>query len=341
MVANSTLCLGNITYDLIVGVEGCEKARYLCHEGDGLFRLVMDEGKGISLLGFEWGRKIEGARLLTSEAGGGGVNTATATRRIVGGPVYVLGAIGGGSFGREVERHLSVNGIKADMLARREDPCLSVVLTDEFGQSTTIPIRTPSLRAQELVPLNNLVGFRRVLMSHMGAEVTAAALQKIALASVILGWGPGKPELEALESGALELPGEFAGKAVASMNESEWTSIPSAQDRMLRLFDVIVVTRGANGSRIYADKKDAPIGICAAPNKDEVASTSGAGDSFLAAFTLALDKGLSPRDAARFASVIAARATESITATGGLPPRCGSYPTPAKMRELIEMFYYE
>ena len=85
-------------------------------------------------------------------------------RRVLGGSVSILGTIGGGFFGEAVKKHLSENKIKANLLVQRSEPCLSEVLIDAYGQGTTIPIRVPPLRKEELAPLDDLSMFSRVLM---------------------------------------------------------------------------------------------------------------------------------------------------------------------------------
>lgn len=84
-----------------------------------------------------------------------------------------------------------------------------------------------------------------------------------------------------------------------------------------RVGNILAVTRGAAGCRIRANGEtwDVPgIGV------DEV-DTTGAGDSFAAAFTVAHLRGMPPEQAGRFANVVAGLSTRALGSRSGVPGR--------------------
>jgi sugar/nucleoside kinase (ribokinase family) len=84
----------------------------------------------------------------------------------------------------------------------------------------------------------------------------------------------------------------------------EATGIPPL---WLELVPTVVLTSGPNGAALFTGGRRLPV---AAVRAEEVDPT-GAGDSFAAAFLIALDEGARPVDAARFAATVAALAVET------------------------------
>lgn len=86
-------------------------------------------------------------------------------------------------------------------------------------------------------------------------------------------------------------------------------------DVLARAGTVVVETRGAEGTIVHA--QDGDVAVPAAPA--EARDPTGAGDAHRAGFLLALDRGASWRDAARFANVMGAFAVEGIGPQANLP----------------------
>jgi hypothetical protein len=79
-------------------------------------------------------------------------------------------------------------------------------------------------------------------------------------------------------------------------------SDPSLIGRLRRLVSIVVLTRGAEGARVWEGRASFDVGVLPVP----VVDPTGAGDTFAATFLLALGRGESPRDAARLATAAAA-----------------------------------
>ena len=78
----------------------------------------------------------------------------------------------------------------------------------------------------------------------------------------------------------------------------------------------MIVTLGANGS-IYADSTGKK-GLCSA-RKVTVKDTTGAGDTFLGTFMVAINAGLNMFDAITFANICAGLKTQKLGAQTGMP----------------------
>jgi len=87
-------------------------------------------------------------------------------------------------------------------------------------------------------------------------------------------------------------------------------SDPSLIDRLRRLAPIVVLTRGGDGATVYEGRDTFDVRALDVP----VVDPTGAGDTFAAAFLLALGRGEDARDAARLATAAAAIAVQG---TGG------------------------
>lgn len=86
----------------------------------------------------------------------------------------------------------------------------------------------------------------------------------------------------------------------------------------LELAKTYVVTRGAAGASMFVDGIEI---ATSAPPAVDVVDTTGAGDTFTAALTLALVEGRAPQDALMFACAAAALSTTAAGAQPSLPMR--------------------
>lgn len=137
---------------------------------------------------------------------------------------------------------------------------------------------------------------------------------------------PGSTLLEAAErfSGffsvnlapAKEVPGDLIRRAeLVVVNETEAGFYGSAVHRGSGL---VAVTHGAHGAELF---RDGEVIASALPPPVEAVDTTGAGDAFTAALTVALVEGMPSDDALRFACAAGALATTVAGAQPSLPHR--------------------
>jgi rfaE bifunctional protein kinase chain/domain len=113
---------------------------------------------------------------------------------------------------------------------------------------------------------------------------------------------PNEPEVEALTGMALddERVLEKAGRAVLERLEAK----------------LLLVTRGSRGMALF--ERDGPVTFIPIHGSDQIADVTGAGDTVISAFTVALAAGAPPADAARLANyaggvVVMKRGTGTVT----------------------------
>ena len=77
----------------------------------------------------------------------------------------------------------------------------------------------------------------------------------------------------------------------------------------------LLITMGGDGIRYH----DGEVAVHVPAIKGEVVDTTGAGDTFSGAFTVALSKGNSLADAIQFASIAGSLSVQKFGAQGGMP----------------------
>lgn len=103
---------------------------------------------------------------------------------------------------------------------------------------------------------------------------------------------------------------ELAGVDVACLSEEDLIGQTDLLERLVDAVEVVALTRGAAGSRIYVAGKPTDVDVVPA----DVVDPTGAGDVFAAAFVNRLGAGSDPVEAARGASAAASVVIEDIGA---------------------------
>ena len=158
------------------------------------------------------------------------------------------------------------------------------LLVSDYGCGAVTPALVRKLRAP-IVTLDS----RYAMMDYAGCALTAAT--------------PNEPELES-----------FYGKRIGN-NLARLESLGAALLRKLRLA-ALVVTRGKDGMAVF-ERGHKPVHI-PVHGSDEVADVTGAGDTVIAIFTLALAAGATFVEAAKLANyaggiVVMKRGTATLT----------------------------
>jgi ribokinase len=258
--------------------------------------------------------------------GGKGANQAVAAARL-GAQVSLIACVGNDAFGQESLRRYLAEGldtrfVRADdkrptgtaaiIVDDQAENCIIVVaganagLSPEDVRSAAAAIQnadvllcqleTPLDAMLEAFRLARAAGVRTVLTPAPATELPAELL---GLCDICV---PNKTEIERL-----------TGLTVGSIDDAEI----AARKLRQRGVGIAVVTMGADGALLLDD--DGATHIPAV--RVEAVDPTGAGDSFTAALAVSLTEGLSLREAARRASVVAALTVTRIGTQAAFPTR--------------------
>ena len=268
---------------------------------------------------------------------GGGAN-AVANIRALGGSVEPVGVVGDDATGHELVEVL--RAMKIDTSGVLLSDTARTVVKTRIMTSTYHSTKQQVLRLDRefVLPLEHAAraGFERAL----GERLERAD----ALLIADYGYGSARPEWLAASLGqarARRLPvtvdsrhrlSAFAGVSAATPNEEEVEELagkPVSEDETALLeageslreqlgAEALLVTRGSRGMALLErGRRPELLGVF---GSDEVADVTGAGDTVIATFTLALAAGASFSDAARLANcagglVVMKRGTATVSAS--------------------------
>lgn len=261
----------------------------------------------------------------TMSPGGKGANQAVACARL-GLPVRFVGRVGRDSFGETLQGMLAEAGVSLDGVVFDDGAPSGVALitVDDAGQNTIAVAQGANgrLEAEDVKrALAGGAGDAVLLQLEIPPEAVeeAARLGAAAGALVVLNPAPARPLPESLlrlvtvltpNQSELEL---LTGKPVDSPAEAE----DAARSLLAIGVKAVVVTLGGEGCLVVSDE-----GAVHVPSFDvRVVDTTGAGDAFNAALTVALVEGKPLVEAARFANAAGALATTALGAQEALPGR--------------------
>jgi ribokinase len=259
--------------------------------------------------------------------GGKGSNQAVGCARL-GAEVTMLTRLGRDSFAdmaRALWQEAGVTpGIVEDDAANTGAAC--ILVNDDSGDNAIVvaPGAAGRLTPADIDSWAAVIGSARLFLTQLESplDATFAALRTARAAGVrtILNPAPAAP----LPEGMLALcdlvtPNESEAEALTGVGVADLAGAERAAGALLKLgAGAAVVTLGENGA-FYRDRSEA----FHVPRFDAgpVAETTGAGDAFNAGLAVALDRGLSPRDAVRFGCATAAISVTRPGAANSMPLR--------------------
>lgn len=277
----------------------------------------------------------------------GGAANAVHNAATLGGRVYAVGVVGNDSAGSELARILSEKGVVTDgLIVDASRPTITKTRVMAGGQATVRQqvvridreAKTPLNSAIEAAVLDyidkHLPAMDAVVMSDYGSGTVTAAV----IAQVVAGCR--RANIPCIVDSRYNIMA-FTGVTVVKQNETEAAAavgLKALDDHTLiaageKIRDhlaaqAVLITRGPDGMTLF----DAQGQITNIPvtNKSEVYDVTGAGDTVVAAMTLALAAGASYLDAARlanFAAGIVVRKPGTATTT------------PEELREAVASYY--
>lgn len=238
--------------------------------------------------------------------GGNAVNVAVQFARLGGRSSY-FGAVGQDDEGALTERLLRANGVDVDHLVRRSLPTAHTLIDvspngerrfvfEDFGACAGYAPDETSCAA--------LLDYDHV---HIGWLDDGGALRRRLVAA-----GRSVSQDVTVNAAPENLGVDGLSIAFASIDGSHEAAALMAQSLLGRGARNVVVTRGVQGSSVFIDGADASIPARVIRPVD----TTGAGDSYIAAFLMARLSGASPEEAGRKA---ADHAAGTCLHEGGFP----------------------
>lgn len=251
--------------------------------------------------------------LLSQGHGGKGSNQAIGAARL-GADVSLFTGVGDDANGHAAREFWSAEGVDATSVVTTAAPTMvGFIIVDKTGENR-IAIAPGALA--ELTPAD-AEGFRGAIA---GADLLVVSLEiplAVALRLLAIAREEGTPTVlnpapaATLPDGAWATidyltPNSTEAAALLGLDESELTDAAAAAERLSTHFDgTVVVTGGSTGAVVVNGGAATTVPALRVP---EVVDTTGAGDAFTAAFSVAIAEGQSAVEAARFASAAGAHA---------------------------------
>lgn len=249
------------------------------------------------------GETVTGATL-ARHPGGKGANQALAARRL-GAAVQMIGATGKDGMADEALGLLRRDGVDLWGVATKPDLASGVALIAVSAEGENQIIVAPGVNAAVLpADLPNTLEGNLVMQLELPVDTVVAAAER-ATGFVAVNLAP-----------AATVPQTLLDRAdLLIVNETEAAFYGEDLHRSPGL---VAVTLGGAGAKLF---KDGALIAAASPPAVSVVDTTGAGDCFVAALTVALLEGQSPAEALTFACTAGALAVTRAGAQPSLPWR--------------------
>ena len=246
--------------------------------------------------------------------GGKGANQAVAAARL-GGQVQMFGCVGGDQFGQETKANLARNGVDVTAVKTIENTTTGSAHITVFEGDNAI-VYVPGANQEVTVDYLKSVEADLLTCTYfvIQNEIPMPSIQyliDLAEAHDIKVTYDPAPFIE-IDKAYLEkvdylLPNETEAKEMFGDLDT---------DALLGQYPAqLLVTMGGDGVRYH----DGEMAVHVTAIKGNVVDTTGAGDTFSGAFTVALSKGNSLADAIQFASIAGSLSVQKFGAQGGMP----------------------
>ncbi len=248
--------------------------------------------------------------------GGKGANQAVAAARL-GAEVYMIGRVGDDHYGKAILNNFKENGVNIDYVepvTHMESGTAHIILAE--GDNSIVVVKgandliTPEYveQAKEIVKASDIVLIQQEIPEETVEYV--ASLCKEVNVPLLLNPAPARElKEEVIEQVAYLTP-----------NEHETTVLfkDKPKEEVLHKYaNKLFITEGKAGVRYFNEKEE----VLVPSYKVEAVDTTGAGDTFNAAFAVALAEKKSLNDSIRFANRAASLSVTKFGAQGGMPTR--------------------
>lgn len=248
--------------------------------------------------------------------GGKGANQAVAAARL-GAEVYMIGRVGDDMYGEAILDNFKKNQVNVNYVqpvAEMESGTAHIILAE--GDNSIIVVKaannevTPAYidQAAEVIRTSDIVLIQQEIPEETVEHV--AEICKESGVPLVLNPAPARkisPQL--IEDAAYITPNEHEAQM---MFEGE-----DIEDSLRKYPNKLIVTEGKKGVRYYDGEQEVVVPAFIV----EAVDTTGAGDTFNAAFAVALAEGKSIKDSISFANLAASISVTKFGAQGGMPFR--------------------
>lgn len=275
-------------------------------------------------------------RFTDREARLGGAANAAHNVHALGAAAVPVGALGQDPAGDEVQRLFERAGIATDGLLRvpaRMTPMKTRIMAGGYQSTRQQVVRldrepegglTPDVEMRLIERLKVLgAGADAFLVSDYGYGTVTPRLYEAVLA---LGRRRQVPvtvdsryDLPRFKGATAATPNEPEVEALTGQELSDEPSVEKAGRAVLERLDarLLLLTRGSRGMALF--EREGPVTFMPIHGSDEIADVTGAGDTVISTFTVALSAGASPGEAAWLANVaggvvVMKRGTATVTA---------------------------
>ena len=249
---------------------------------------------------------------------GGMVTTALKTISRLGGSVEFIGGIGdddNGKYVLDVFRDGNID-IKQVEIFKNQATAYSVILVDKKTGKRTI-INNPGVQKADLkLKIPDITGAKIIHLdgSWFETAVESARLAREKGITISIDLSPSNYDSKVFEliklCNYIIVPWKFA-----KYHTMKATALMAGRKLLEYGPDVVIITKGQNGSLLISEDKEFEIPAFQVSVKD----TTGAGDSFHGGFLFGLTKNYNLKEAVIFASAVAALNCTKIGGQGGLP----------------------
>ncbi|APB71065.1 ribokinase [Paenibacillus polymyxa] len=252
----------------------------------------------------------------TTVPGGKGANQAVAAARL-GADVTMIGRVGDDHFGEQILRNFEENHVYTGYVkpvTHMESGTAHIVLAE--GDNSIVVVKaannevTPAYveEALDVIRSSDIV----LIQQEIPSETVVYVSEICAKYQIPLLLNPA-PAREVEES-------VIANATYITPNEHEAAIMfkdMSLQEALRKYPNKLFVTEGSNGVRFFDGEQE----VVVPTYKVEAVDTTGAGDTFNAAFAVALAEGNSLADSVKFANRAASLSVTKFGAQGGMPTR--------------------
>ncbi|WP_249435961.1 ribokinase [Paenibacillus sp. Marseille-Q4541] len=248
--------------------------------------------------------------------GGKGANQAVAAARL-GAEVFMIGRIGDDTYGEAILNNFKQNQVLVDYVepvTDMESGTAHIILAE--GDNSIIVVKaannevTPHYidKAANVIRKSDIVLIQQEIPEETVEYV--ASICKEAGVPLLLNPAPARAISQAvIENATYITPNEHEAQMMFAGEK--------LQDSLRKYPNKLVVTEGKNGVRYYDGKEEVVVPAFVV----EAVDTTGAGDTFNAAFAVALAEGKSMTDSISFANLAASISVTKFGAQGGMPTR--------------------
>ncbi|OIK13058.1 ribokinase [Bacillus sp. MUM 116] len=248
--------------------------------------------------------------------GGKGANQAVAAARL-GAEVYMIGCVGGDAFGKAILNNFKENGVFTtcvEPVTHSESGTAHITLAEDDNSIIVVKgannYVTPNFVEKSLDVIRNsdIILIQQEIPEET-VEYVSNKCNEFGI-PLLLNPAPARPiSKEVIENAAFITPNELEA-SILFENQDLQAALEQYPNKLF-------VTEGKNGVRFYDGEKE----VIVPTYMVEAVDTTGAGDTFNAAFAVALAEGKSFIESVQFANRAASLSVTKFGAQGGMPTR--------------------